>query len=129
MGTSYYKVVDVTALWRALGDVRLDVRATCALRDDQGNSFLTPTPAAYLYRDWVVKALNDDMPYDEFVRLQIAGELLPDPASDYVTRLAGLGFQSLGPQFRKGAAAGEAKAKADNSRNRGSRRYVCRAES
>ena len=36
--------------------------------DDQGNSFLTPTPAAYLYRDWVVKSLNDDMPYDEFIR-------------------------------------------------------------
>ncbi len=51
--------------------------------DDQGNSFLTPTPAAYLYRDWVVRAFNDDMPYDEFVRLQIAGDELPGPASDY----------------------------------------------
>ncbi len=85
--------------------------------DDQGNSFLTPTPAAYLYRDWVVKALNDDMPYDEFVRLQIAGDEVPGPAADYVTRLAGLGFQSLGPQFRKGAA-GEAKAKADELEDR-----------
>ncbi|MDX1929603.1 MAG: PSD1 and planctomycete cytochrome C domain-containing protein [Pirellulaceae bacterium] len=85
--------------------------------DDQGNSFLTPTPAAYLYRDWVVKALNDDMPYDEFVRLQIAGDEMPGPASDYITRLAGLGFQSLGPQFRKGAA-GEAKAKADELEDR-----------
>ena len=85
--------------------------------DDQGNSFLTPTPAAYLYRDWVVKAFNDDLPYDEFVRLQIAGDELPGPASDYVTRLAGLGFQSLGPQFRKGAA-GEAKAKADELEDR-----------
>ena len=85
--------------------------------DDQGNSFLTPTPAAYLYRDWVVRALNDDMPYDEFVRLQIAGDEVPGPAADYVTRLAGLGFQSLGPQFRKGAA-GEAKAKADELEDR-----------
>ena len=85
--------------------------------DDQGNSFLTPTPAAYLYRDWVVKALNEDMPYDEFVRLQIAGDEVPGPSTDYVTRLAGLGFQSLGPQFRKGAA-GEAKAKADELEDR-----------
>ena len=85
--------------------------------DDQGNSFLTPTPAAYLYRDWVVKSLNDDMPYDEFVRLQIAGDEMPGPAADYVTRLAGLGFQALGPQFRKGAA-GEAKAKADELEDR-----------
>ena len=85
--------------------------------DDQGNSFLTPTPAAYLYRDWVVKALNDDLPYDEFVRLQIAGDEMPGPATDYVARLAGLGFQSLGPQFRKGAA-GEAKAQADELEDR-----------
>lgn len=85
--------------------------------DDQGNSFLTPTPAAYLYRDWVVKALNDDMPYNEFLRLQIAGDEIPGQADDYVTRLAGLGFQSLGPQFRKGAA-GEAKALADELEDR-----------
>ena len=85
--------------------------------DDQGNSFLTPTPAAYRYRDWVVDALNRDMPYDEFLQLQIAGDELPGPATDYVTRLAGLGFQGLGPQFRKGAA-GEAKAKADELEDR-----------
>ncbi len=85
--------------------------------DDQGNSFLTPTPAAYLYRDWVVNAFNQDLPYNEFVRLQIAGDEIPGPATDYVARLAGLGFQGLGPQFRKGAA-GEAKAKADELEDR-----------
>ena len=57
------------------------------------------------------------MPYDEFVRLQIAGDLLPGPVQDYVEQLAGLGFQGLGPQFRKGAA-GEAKAKADELEDR-----------
>ena len=51
------------------------------------------------------------------MRLQIAGDEVPGPAADYVTRLAGLGFQSLGPQFRKGAA-GEAKAKADELEDR-----------
>jgi hypothetical protein len=35
-----------------------------------------------LYRDWVVRALNDDLPYFEFVRLQIAGDLIPARASD-----------------------------------------------
>jgi hypothetical protein len=33
-------------------------------------------PDAWKYRDWVIDALNDDMPYDEFVRRQIAGDLL-----------------------------------------------------
>ena len=31
-------------------------------------------PQAWKYRDWVIAALNADMPYDEFVRLQVAGE-------------------------------------------------------
>ena len=29
------------------------------------------------YRDWVVKSFNDDLPYDQFVRLQVAGDLIP----------------------------------------------------
>jgi len=85
--------------------------------DDQGNSFLTPSPSAYLYRDWVVRSFNRDLPYDEFIRLQLAGDQLTEPAEDYVDRLAGLGFQGLGPQFRK-LAAGEAKAKADELEER-----------
>ena len=32
---------------------------------------------AWRYRDWVIKALNEDVPYDQFVRNQIAGDLLP----------------------------------------------------
>ncbi len=33
-------------------------------------------PNAWRYRDWVIEALNRDMPYDEFARLQIAGDVL-----------------------------------------------------
>lgn len=33
---------------------------------------------AWHYRDWVIAALNDDLPYDEFARLQIAGDVLPN---------------------------------------------------
>lgn len=36
-------------------------------------------PTAYLYRDWVIQALNDDMPYDDFVAAQLAGDEI-DPA-------------------------------------------------
>ena len=34
------------------------------------------------YRDWVIRAFNEDLPYDAFVRLQIAGDLIPNPVGD-----------------------------------------------
>ncbi|HWE39848.1 MAG TPA: PSD1 and planctomycete cytochrome C domain-containing protein [Isosphaeraceae bacterium] len=36
----------------------------------------------WFYRDWVVKALNRDLPYDRFVIEQVAGDLLPDATQD-----------------------------------------------
>jgi hypothetical protein len=38
----------------------------------------------WFYRDWVIRALNDDMPYDQFIREQLAGDLLPDATQDQV---------------------------------------------
>jgi hypothetical protein len=35
-------------------------------------------PNAWRYRDWVIDAINDDLPYDQFVIEQLAGDLLPD---------------------------------------------------
>jgi hypothetical protein len=36
----------------------------------------TPRPTAWHYRDWLIRAINSDLPYDEFVRLQLAGDVL-----------------------------------------------------
>ena len=52
---------------------------------------------AYLYRDWVINAINDDMPYDQFVRAQLAADL--DDESTRVRNLPALGFLGLGPWF------------------------------
>jgi hypothetical protein len=51
-------------------------------------------PYSYTYRDWVIRALNEDMPYDRFVRLQIAADLALDEARP--SDLAALGFLTLG---------------------------------
>jgi hypothetical protein len=61
---------------------------------------------AWPYRDWVIQAFNDDMPYDQFVRLQIAGDLLKpnDPAAISATGfLVAGGFDSVG-QSQQSAA-------------------------
>ncbi len=49
----------------------------------------------YRYRDWVIQAFNDDMPYDLFVKAQIAADVLP--VKDREKLLPGLGFYALSP--------------------------------
>ena len=53
-------------------------------------------PFAYTYRDWVIRALNEDLPYDRFLSLQVAGDCLPDTRAE---DLAALGFLTLGRRF------------------------------
>ncbi|MFO0367543.1 MAG: PSD1 and planctomycete cytochrome C domain-containing protein [Acidobacteriota bacterium] len=56
-----------------------------------------PYPNAFNYRDWVIQAFQDDMPYDHFVKAQLAGDLL-DPKTRHKT-LPGTGFLGLGPWY------------------------------
>ncbi len=56
-----------------------------------------PYPNAWAYRDWVIRAFNDDIPYDQFVKAQLAGDLM-DPKTRYKT-LPATGFLGLGPWY------------------------------
>lgn len=65
---------------------------------DRTASWLYASGQAHLYRDWVVDALNDDMPYNSFVHRQLATDLMPEtgPAD-----LPALGFLALSPTYWK----------------------------
>ncbi|HMJ83143.1 MAG TPA: PSD1 and planctomycete cytochrome C domain-containing protein, partial [Vicinamibacterales bacterium] len=56
-----------------------------------------PYPNAYLYRDWVIGAFNEDLPYDRFVKAQLAGDLTDEATR--VRTLPALGFLGLGPWY------------------------------
>lgn len=68
--------------------------------DTAGESSDYPIPQAYLYRDYVIDAFNRDTPYDQFLREQIAGDLLP--AANEETRqrqLVATGFIAQARRF------------------------------
>ncbi len=54
-------------------------------------------PFAYTYRDYVIRAFNEDLPFNEFVRDQIAADLATPPVEPW--RLAAMGFLTLGRLF------------------------------
>lgn len=65
---------------------------------DQTPDYLTSADRAWIYRDWVIRAWNEDRPYDDFVRQQLAADLLENPVpADY----AALGFLGLSPTYWK----------------------------
>ncbi len=67
-----------------------------------GHEFDYAIPQAYRYRDYVIRAFNADVPYDQFAREQIAGDLLEKPRVDPATGLnesiVGTGFWYFGEQ-------------------------------
>lgn len=56
-------------------------------------------PNAWRYRDYVIDSFNDDKPYDQFVREQVAGDLLPAKTdTEWAEHLIATGFLALGPK-------------------------------
>ena len=68
--------------------------------ESRGHEFDNDTPNAFQYRDYVIRALNADVPYDQFVREHIAGDLLSKPrlhpTEKFNESVLGTGFWFLG---------------------------------
>jgi hypothetical protein len=69
--------------------------------DTAGDNADYPVPEARLYRDYVIDAFNADKPYDEFVREQLAGDLLAQqgPREKYAERVVATGFLALSRRY------------------------------
>ena len=83
--------------------------------DSDGYTDLDPVrPWAFKYRDYVIRSINADKPFDQFIREQLAGdEMIPQPfhnlSSSDVEKLTATGFLRMAPDGSAGAAASEQK--------------------
>ncbi len=71
--------------------------------ESRGHEFDYNVPNAFQYRDYVIRALNADVPYDKFTQEHLAGDLLPSPRlhpkDGYNESILGTGFWFLGEQL------------------------------
>jgi len=70
--------------------------------ESQGYERDKPREDAWPYRDWVIRAMNSDMPYGDFVRNQVAGDLIPVERGGDVSAT---GFLVAGPYDEAGNGA------------------------
>ncbi len=69
--------------------------------DTAGETADYPVPVAWRYRNYVIQAFNADKPYDEFLREQIAGDILAKagPRERYAERVTATGFLAVSRRF------------------------------
>ena len=70
--------------------------------DTKGYAYAVEQPEffhAWRYRDWIIDALNGDMPYDRFIELQIAADQVLENGNCETNDLAAMGFLTLGRRF------------------------------
>ena len=69
--------------------------------DTAGDGADYPVREASKYRDWVIDAFNADQPYDDFLRDQIAGDIIASTGPDelYASRVTATGFLAIGKRY------------------------------
>jgi hypothetical protein len=95
---AFAKVVDRLLASTAYGEHQARMWLDVArFAEDQAQS-KELIPHAWRYRDWVIQAFNDDLPYDQFAKLQLAADMLNNQSDSY-RHLPALGFLGLGTSY------------------------------
>lgn len=101
--TAYEKVVDRLLASPHYGErwgrYWLDVARYADTRGEVNKDNNTLNPFAWTYRDYVIKSLNSDRPYNLFIKDQLAADLIPSSKSQPGT-LAAMGFLTGGDNFQ-----------------------------
>ena len=100
-GTLVNRLLDSKAYGERWGRHWLDV---ARYADTAGDGADYPVREAYKYRDWVIQAFNNDMPYDQFLSEQIAGDILArrdssDKPERYASQVTATGFLAIGKRY------------------------------
>jgi hypothetical protein len=102
------RLLDSPAYGERWGRYWLDV---ARYSEDQAHTFsVQPNTHGYRYRDWVIEAFNSDMPFDLFVKYQIAADVMPIDETERLRNLPALGYFGLGAQYYKNTDAAKAAA-------------------
>ena len=68
--------------------------------DTSGCNSDYPVPSAYRYRNYIIEAFNTEKPYDQFLREQIAGDILPpENEADHFQKIVATGYLAIARRF------------------------------
>jgi hypothetical protein len=101
---AYEKFVDRLLASPAYGEHQARYWLDAVRYGDTHGLHLDNERVIYPYRDWVVRALNDDLSFDKFTVWQLAGDLLPNPTLD---QLVATGYVRMNPTTAEGGAIEE----------------------
>ncbi|MEZ4776315.1 MAG: DUF1553 domain-containing protein [Bacteroidia bacterium] len=85
---AYEKVVDRLLASEHFGERWAAMWLDLARYADSQGYEKDPYRNIWKYRDWVIRAINENMPFDQFTREQLAGDLLPNPSEDQLIATA-----------------------------------------
>lgn len=98
---AYEKAVDRLLASQRYGEHQARFWLDAVRYGDTHGLHLDNERAIYPYRDWVVRAFNEDLSYDKFALWQLAGDLLPEPTTE---QLIATGYVRMNPTTNEGGA-------------------------